>query len=48
MNLLPGDLNGDSIIDLLVTYKINNNDYKMSLFLGKKDSKHTNDIGKCY
>jgi integrin alpha FG-GAP repeat containing protein 1 len=52
MNIVPGDFNGDSIMDILVVYlstKPNDNKdskdkYDMSMFFGLKKTKHSNDI----
>lgn len=43
---MPGDLNGDSIIDMLVVHEIQGSkgEYRMSLFLGKKQSRYENDL----
>ncbi len=46
VSLIPGDFNGDSVIDLLVTYRLNFNKYRMSIFYEKKTSKTTNELGK--
>lgn len=43
VNLVPADFNGDSVIDLLVTYEVGSA-YQMSLFLGDKPTKTTNSI----
>ncbi len=39
---MPGDYDGDSVMDLLVVSKTK----KMSLFLGDKKSRYTNDLRK--
>lgn len=44
VNIVPGDFNGDSIIDMLVVYKAKDNKFEMSLFLGKKVSRYENDL----
>jgi hypothetical protein len=47
---VPGDFNGDSVIDVLVVSKIvdSSNKYQMSLFLGNKSSKYENMISGSY
>lgn len=42
---MPGDFNGDSIMDLLITYSNTaTNKLSCSMFLGNKQSKYTNDL----
>lgn len=41
-SIVPGDYDGDSVMDLLVVSKTG----KMSLFLGDKKSRYTNDLRK--
>jgi hypothetical protein len=50
VNIVPGDFNGDSIMDIIVVYNIPSVDsnYHISLFMGNKSSKYTNDIGGYY
>ena len=40
---MPGDFNGDSVMDLLIVSR-ESDYYKMSLFLGNKNSKITNNL----
>ena len=46
VNIVPGDFNGDSVIDMLVVYKISDTKMQMSLFLGNKTSRYDNDFSK--
>ena len=41
--MVPGDFNGDSVMDLLIVSRESDH-YKMSLFLGNKNSKITNNL----
>lgn len=43
VNIVPGDFNGDSVMDLLIVSR-ESDYYKMSLFLGNKNSKITNNL----
>ena len=47
MNIVPGDFNGDSVMDLLITSQMPNDasKYKMSLFLGEKSARYSNQLG---
>lgn len=48
VNIVPGDFNGDSIIDMLVVHDSVDSkqsaEYQMSLFLGRKQSRYENDL----
>jgi hypothetical protein len=45
VNIVPGDFNGDSIIDMLVVYDTETRgEFRMSLFLGRKQSRYENEI----
>ena len=47
MNLIPGDFNGDSVIDLMIIHGNQSNKYlSMRLLYGNKTSKNQNDICK--
>ena len=42
--IVPGDFTGDSVMDILVTYKTDDN-FKMSFYQGHKKSKESNELG---
>lgn len=46
VNIVPGDFNGDSIMDILVVYSsvADLSSYHLSLFFGNKSSRYTNDL----
>jgi hypothetical protein len=47
VNVVPGDFNGDSIVDMLVVFKNGEETtFQMIMFLGKKASRYENDFGK--
>ena len=48
MNIVPGDFNGDSVMDILVVYKSDSNSLKISLFLGNKSQVNQNDLSINY
>ena len=43
VNIVPGDFNGDSIMDILVVYQ-SNEGYYMSFFKGNKAQRYENDL----
>lgn len=47
-NIIPGDFDGDSVMDLLVVSQKNSaTEYKMSFFRGTKSvARYINDLGK--
>lgn len=44
VNIVPGDFNGDSYMDLLFVYKLDNTYYQLSIMFGQKISKTVNEI----
>lgn len=45
VNIVPGDFNGDSMMDIIVVYTTDKfSTYKMSLYLGNKTSRYNNDL----
>ncbi len=46
VGIIPGDYNADSVMDLLITYKLadDNAKFYMSLFLGDKQSQFSNSL----